>query len=161
MSTPIPEQNRGGGSESTPANIFSRFVSLVTGKKSPHDAAPPAPMDLNTQLSIERTMLAHERTLMAWVRTATSLITFGFTIYKFFQLEAQGRLPVSQVIGPRSFAFMMILMGLVALVMATLQHRASMKKHGASVSQSSLAGWVAGSMSIVGLVAMVSVIFDW
>ena len=160
MSTPIPEQNRVGGSESTPANIFSRFVSLVTGKKSQQDNAP-APLDLNTQLSIERTMLAHERTLMAWVRTATSLITFGFTIYKFFQLEAKGRVPVSQVIGPRSFAFMMILMGLVALLMATLQHRASMKKHGASVSQSSLAGWVAGLMSIVGLVAIFSVIFDW
>ena len=160
MSTPIPEQNRGGGSESTPANIFSRFVSLVTGKKSPQDNAP-APLDLNTQLSIERTMLAHERTLMAWVRTATSLITFGFTIYKFFQLEAKGRLPVSQVIGPRSFAFMMILMGLFALVIATLQYRANMKKHGATVSQRSLAGLVAGMMSIVGLVAMFSVIFDW
>jgi uncharacterized membrane protein YidH (DUF202 family) len=25
--------------------------------------------------------------MMAWIRTATALITFGFTIYKFFQLE--------------------------------------------------------------------------
>jgi putative membrane protein len=46
--------------------------------------AADAKLDINTQLSIERTMLAHERTLMAWVRTATSLISFGFTIYKFF-----------------------------------------------------------------------------
>ena len=29
-------------------------------------------------------MVALDRTLMAWVRTATSLISFGFTIYKFF-----------------------------------------------------------------------------
>jgi Domain of unknown function (DUF202) len=40
-----------------------------------------------TQLAVERTHLAYERTLMAWVRTATSLISFGFTIYKFFQWE--------------------------------------------------------------------------
>jgi uncharacterized membrane protein YidH (DUF202 family) len=25
--------------------------------------------------------------MMSWIRTATSLITFGFSIYKFFQLE--------------------------------------------------------------------------
>ena len=39
----------------------------------------------NTDLAFERTVLAHERTLMAWVRTAVSMISFGFTIYKFFQ----------------------------------------------------------------------------
>jgi len=27
------------------------------------------------------------RTMMAWIRTATSLITFGFSVYKFFQIE--------------------------------------------------------------------------
>jgi uncharacterized membrane protein YidH (DUF202 family) len=25
--------------------------------------------------------------VMAWVRTGTSMIKFGFTIYKFFQME--------------------------------------------------------------------------
>ena len=42
----------------------------------------------STELAVDRTWLAHERTLMAWVRTATSMISFGFTIYKFFQFEA-------------------------------------------------------------------------
>ena len=41
--------------------------------------------DDRTSLALDRTRLAHERTLMAWVRTAVSLISFGFTIYKFFQ----------------------------------------------------------------------------
>jgi uncharacterized membrane protein YidH (DUF202 family) len=45
----------------------------------------------STELAVERTWLAHERTLMAWVRTATFMISFGFTIYKFFQFE-QGSL---------------------------------------------------------------------
>ena len=34
-------------------------------------------------LAIDRTRMAAERSLMAWVRTALSMITFGFTFYKF------------------------------------------------------------------------------
>ena len=44
-----------------------------------------------TRLAVERTRLAYERTLMAWTRTATSLISFGFTIYKFFQYLREDR----------------------------------------------------------------------
>jgi uncharacterized membrane protein YidH (DUF202 family) len=42
-----------------------------------------------TELAVERTWLAYERTLMAWVRTATSMISVGFSIYKFFQFEKE------------------------------------------------------------------------
>ena len=77
----------------------------------------------SNQLSLERTILSHERTLMSWVRTATSLITFGFTIYKFFQLELQNRPPLQGVIGPRQFALLMISIGLFSLMMATIQYR--------------------------------------
>ena len=45
--------------------------------------------DERTGLAVTRTIVALDRTLMAWIRTATSLISFGFTIYKFF--EAQER----------------------------------------------------------------------
>ena len=44
----------------------------------------PSAVDVSTRLAYERTFLAHERTLMAWVGAASSLITFGFSIYKFF-----------------------------------------------------------------------------
>jgi putative membrane protein len=95
-------------------NIISRLAAkledVITEAKPPSAAKPPE--DFNTLLSIERTNLAQERTIMAWVRTATSLISFGFTIYKFFQLEAKGHVSASQVIGPRTFALLMILMGL-------------------------------------------------
>ena len=59
-------------------------------------------LDSSTQLAVDRTRLAYERTLMAWIRTATSLITFGFTIYKFFEIElSRGGLARSdQLIGP-------------------------------------------------------------
>ena len=49
-------------------------------------------LDVGTRLAVDRTRLAYERTLMAWVRTATSLISFGFTIYKFFQFEVKDQL---------------------------------------------------------------------
>ena len=39
------------------------------------------PLDTATRLAMERTRIAYERTMMAWIRTATSLITFGFSVY--------------------------------------------------------------------------------
>ena len=49
-------------------------------------AAETVELDISTKLSYDRTRLAYENTMMAWVRTATSLITFGFSIYKFFSV---------------------------------------------------------------------------
>jgi putative membrane protein len=83
-----------------------------------------------TQLAVERTRLAHERTLMAWVRTSVSLISFGFTIYKFFQYlrENQQTAAVASALNPRRFGMVMIVLGLFMLVVATIQHRASLKQ---------------------------------
>jgi putative membrane protein len=77
-----------------------------------------------TRLALDRTRLAHERTLMAWVRTAASLISFGFTIDKTFGLlrQQQGGTPPS-AIGARTFALMLIGIGLAALLLAAAQHR--------------------------------------
>ena len=83
------------------------------------------PLDSSTRLAVDRTRLAHERTLMAWVRTATSMISFGFSIYKFFQVR-DGQ-PGSGLIGPRGFAILMISIGLTALVLATIEHRRAVR----------------------------------
>ena len=121
------------------------------------------PIDINTKLAFERTNLAHERTLMAWVRTATSLISFGFTIYKFFQLErGAGLVPkTEQLIGPHHFAMFMITIGIVSLALATVQHWQhikGLKKQDIEIPRS-LAAWVAGLISVLGLLALVAVIF--
>jgi putative membrane protein len=117
---------------------------------------------INTKLAYERTNLAHERTLMAWVRTATSLITFGFTIYKFFQLEMSvARVRPQQLIGPREFAILMIAIGLIALMASTIQHwqsRRDLRKQYTEVPRS-LAALVAGLISLLGMVAIIAVIF--
>jgi len=83
----------------------------------------PANVLNSNQLAVDRTRLAHERTLMAWIRTATSLISFGFTIYKFFQyLQEKATAPNDRRFGPREFALVMIGTGLMALALATWQH---------------------------------------
>ena len=121
--------------------------------------------DASTRFSFERTLLSHERTLMAWVRTATSLITFGFSIYKFFQLElgAPVRARAHQVIGAREFAVIMIAIGLFALVLATIQnwqYRQHMRKQHLKVPFS-LSSLVGALVSFLGLIAMLAAIFRW
>ena len=114
------------------------------------------------QLALERTILSHERTLMSWVRTATSLITFGFTIYKFFQLELENRPPLHGVIGPRQFAILMISIGLFSLMIATIQYRVyrnDLRTRYPGTPPLSLAGVVAALISLLGLVALAAVLF--
>jgi putative membrane protein len=127
----------------------------------PHEAK--APMDRNTRLSFERTFLAHERTLMAWIRTSSSLITFGFSIYKFFELERSGGKGFMsvQVVGPRDFSMILIVIGVVALVVATLQHRRQLRvlKMEYENAPASTAGLLAGLISAMGLLAVIAVFF--
>ena len=123
----------------------------------------PGALDTGTTLAVERTWLAYERTMMAWVRTATSLISFGFTIYKFFQFELGSHPPaVEPLIGPREFALLMIGTGLIALALAFIGHQRSLRDlHGRfhTTTPRSVAGVVAGLVSVLGLVAFVAVVF--
>ena len=82
----------------------------------------------NTELAFERTMLAHERTLMAWVRTATSMISFGFTIYKFFNEINKNPDGPHSLISAQLFGMIMIFFGLLSLLLAQVQHQRAMKK---------------------------------
>ena len=82
----------------------------------------------NTDLAFERTILAHERTLMAWVRTAVSMISFGFTIYKFFQELNKNEEQTGRMFSARTFGMIMISFGLLSLLLAQIQHNRAMKK---------------------------------
>jgi len=115
----------------------------------------------STHLALDRTWLAHERTLMAWVRTATSMISFGFTIYKFFQFEAGQGAPIAHgIISPREFALMMVSIGLVALLMATIAHHKETRGLAEELDgRRSRAQSVAALVSIFGLVVLLSEIF--
>ena len=91
--------------------------------------AKPATAPDQVTLALERTYLAHERTLMAWTRTATSLITFGFTLFKFFEyLHERGEAGGQRALGARTFGLIMIGIGVFTLVLATVQHRLQMRE---------------------------------
>ena len=116
----------------------------------------------STNLAADRTRLAYDRTLLAWIRTAISLITFGFSVYKFFQIElSRGEPRPSRLIGPREFALLMILIGLVSLLMATLEHRRDLKELRAQypMRKRPMATVLAALVSFLGLVAMAAVLF--
>jgi putative membrane protein len=118
--------------------------------------------DTATLLATDRTRLAHDRTLMAWVRTATSLISFGFTIYKFFQyLQQQNAVSHDRLLGPREYALVMISVGIVALLLATIQHRRDMRALRALHPEVpySLVTVLAALISLLGLAALLAVIF--
>ena len=80
--------------------------------------------DERTNLAVTRTLVALDRTLMAWVRTATSLISFGFTIYKFFQAMRQGEPPdTTHLFTPRDVGLVMIALGVGGQVLAIIENR--------------------------------------
>jgi putative membrane protein len=127
-------------------------------------ASPDQDLSTSTKLAIERTRLAHERTLMAWVRTATSLISFGFTVYKFFQYlrESSQGPPTTGAIGPREFGGLMIGIGITSLILATIGHRRSMRAlradYGVLIPYS-LSTVVAGLIGALGVLLLVAVLF--
>src|SRR5262245_56020458 len=91
------------------------------------ELTPPLPDA--TQLALERTRLAFERTLLAWIRTPVGLITFGFSVYKFFQYQRQtGTELPHHLIGPRGFAILMIGAGLFTLLFAAVEYAANIRR---------------------------------
>jgi putative membrane protein len=118
------------------------------------------PLDTSTRLAVERTRLANERTLMAWIRTSTSLIAFGFTIFKFFQYLATQE-HRNTVVSPWIVGMTMILIGLTGLALAWVQHRQQMKalKSQAGPMPYSISGIMAGLIAVLGVIALVVVAF--
>jgi putative membrane protein len=81
------------------------------------------------KLAFERTRLAYERTMMAWTRTSAALITFGFGMYKFFEIVpfVTGQKPGEHVVSPRDFALVLAGLGNLSLLLAAIQNRKSLQ----------------------------------
>ncbi len=116
-----------------------------------------------TKLAVDRTRLAYDRTLMAWVRTAASLISFGFTIYKFFGYlrESQAGVHEGGLFGPREFAILMISIGIGSLALATVEHRLRLKELRAHYHEVpySLTTVLAALVSLLGVAGLLAVLF--
>jgi putative membrane protein len=116
--------------------------------------------DERTRLAFTRTILAIDRTLMAWVRTAVSLISFGFTIYKFFnEVERSGP---PGLMTPRAVALVMIGLGVGSLAIATLEHRSQAanlrSEYKMDGSRRSLAASLASVIAALGVLGFVLVL---
>jgi inner membrane protein YidH len=100
-----------------------------TGKT---DKSGAKPGDVATNLAMDRNYMAAERTLMAWIRTALSMISFGFTIGKLGQvlgtIEVKGFMGHTRMISVESIAYFLVILGTVALLMASIQHRVRMRQ---------------------------------
>jgi putative membrane protein len=128
--------------------------------------SPPEELSLTNRLALERTRGAYERTMMAWVRTGTSLITFGFAVYKFFQFEISGAdykepLIRTSLVGPREFGLLLISIGLMALLLGMFEHRRdlqALKKEYPGMPKSGTQ-LIALLIAILGLLAFVGVAY--
>jgi putative membrane protein len=135
--------------------LMARLADLLWGA-----SGPPKNLDGNA-LAIDRTRLASQRTMMAWIRTGLSLISFGFTIYKFFQQVRDPSLPASEgLINARAFGFVMILIGLSAVLFGGLDHRREMRSLRAAgvhvpPSLANIVGAMVFGLGVMGLIAVI------
>ena len=120
---------------------------------------PAESFDASTRLAADRTRLALERTLMAWVRTCTSMIAFGFGIYQFLQYLSTKEELRQPIISPKLFAVLLICVGLTALLLASIQHRQSMRalRDDFGPMPYSIAGVTAVFIAALGVIALVGV----
>jgi putative membrane protein len=125
---------------------------------------PTAGSTLSTsdKLGVERTRLSHDRTLMANVRTSTALISFGFTIYKFFAaMEKSNEQIQHHMLGSRNFAFLMIVIGVMYLALSALSYIQQMRqlreRYGTAMDKLPLG--LAFLIAILGLFGLLAIIF--
>lgn len=115
------------------------------------------------ELALDRTRMAAERTLMAWVRTSLSMISFGFTVFKFIQIiEENNMSKFIQDHTARNFGLFLISIGTFALIIAILQHYKYLKVLGLGLHSKfwDLSFVVACLIGLLGLVMFVSIVLN-
>ena len=126
-------------------------------------SAPGTALPDATRLALDRTRLAYERTLMAWVRTSASLISFGFTFYKFFQAfaDSQQRALPERFISTRGAALLLISVGVFGLMLAMLEHRRHLQQLRVEYGHvpTSVAAVMATVISLLGVLGLAAVLF--
>ena len=117
------------------------------------------PIELKTadRLAYDRTRLAYQNTMMGWVKTATTLISFGFTIYKILQESGKP----DRRFGPREFGMTLVVIGLLSLLAGMWDYQSNMRRLRSECPNlpHSVAGVVAGLVGVLGILALIAMIF--
>lgn len=116
-------------------------------------------------LALQRTVMASERTFMAWTRTAISMISFGFAIPKILEFaeEAQHKFLTETI--PKVIGVTLIFLGVFVLIVSAFEHgklvRSMRRDHiHLKFSSSRLSYIVAVVLTFLGIVAMISIVFN-
>jgi putative membrane protein len=88
--------------------------------------AAERPPLLPTDLGALRTVLAADRTLMAWLRTSLSMLSFGFTIYKFLETAAKAG-SLARPESPQKVGLFLVGMGTAAMVLGVIDYWVTLK----------------------------------
>lgn len=117
-------------------------------------------MDRNTRFDYDRTWLAYEQAMQAWIRTALSLIAFGFSVYKLVDIIDRNPADEKYLVGTHAFGFILVVIGFVALAIATIEYRQSIRvlreEYGQSPRSTSV--FFAGLIAALGIFALVAMI---
>jgi putative membrane protein len=124
---------------------------------SSNPTAEPLVLKTADRLAYDRTRLAYQNTMMGWVRTATTLISFGFTIYKVLQESGKG----DRRFGPREFGMTLVVIGLLALLAGMWDYISNMRRLRTECPNlpNSVAGVVAALVGVLGILALIAMIF--
>jgi uncharacterized membrane protein YidH (DUF202 family) len=123
-------------------------------------------------MSFQRTRLSADRTLMSVIRTSLSLIGFGFTIFQFFEKLKQAEV-LARSQAPRNFGIALVLLGIAMLALGIVYHvwfmlglrqeRKGMAAegliHGESIFPPSMTLFTAVMLLLIGVAAIVSMVF--
>jgi len=114
-------------------------------------------------LSLENTRMSSERTLMAWIRTSLSMISFGFTVFKFIQvIQEQNASSMLRHHTARNFGLILIGIGTFSLIFAIVQHYKYLKMLGLALHGKvwDLSFLVACLVGLLGVLMFLSIIFN-
>jgi len=111
----------------------------------------------STDMARARTAMAADRTLMAWVRTALSMISFGFTITKFFQYLQESNQITAGVRSARNLGLTLSVLGVAGVVVAVVHYRATLKTLGVQHARARWSVTVIAALAVAIIGAMVLV----
>jgi uncharacterized membrane protein YidH (DUF202 family) len=107
--------------------------------------------------------MSADRTLMSVIRTSLSLISFGFTIFQFFQ-KMRDAGTITHAAAPRNFGTMLVLLGIVMLVVGIIYERTAMREAGLIYAESrfppSMTLIAALLLLLIGIFAIISMVFQ-